>query len=135
MRGEIRYRKRAKQLRDFSGLRFGKITPTDIDGYLEFQDTLFIWIEAKLAGINLPYGQRLALERMCDAIHGTKNKKEKERVAFVLVIEHDTPADQDVNYADARVISIRHEGKWKKQPNGLTCRRAIEKLRELAKIR
>ena len=33
-RGKIRNRECAGQLKDFSGLRFGKITPTDIDGFV-----------------------------------------------------------------------------------------------------
>ena len=44
-RGVIRNRQFAQQLRDFSGLRFGKITPTDIDGFMDFGDRLFVVLE------------------------------------------------------------------------------------------
>lgn len=68
-RGVIRNREYAKQLKDFSGLRYGKITPTDIDGFLDFGDQLFVVVEGKHAGSAIQTGQRLALERLVDACH------------------------------------------------------------------
>ena len=37
-RGVIQNRDRKKQIIDFSGLKYGKITPTDIDGLIEYKD-------------------------------------------------------------------------------------------------
>lgn len=124
----IRNRGWAKQLRDFSGLRFGSITPTDIDGYLEFNDRLFIWIELKFAGAPLWRGQRLALARMCDVIHGTKNARGERRIAAILVVEHMAPPDQDVDVAQANVCEVRYDGVWKEPSKPIACRKAIEYL-------
>ena len=45
-RGKIRNRDQAQQIRDFSGMCFrGTITPTDIDGYFEINNELFVFME------------------------------------------------------------------------------------------
>ena len=62
--GIFRNREYAKQLKSFSGLRFGKITPTDIDGFLDFGNNVYVFIETKHGDAPLPYGQKLALERL-----------------------------------------------------------------------
>jgi len=41
VRGKIEHRDRARQIRDFSNLRYGNITPTDIDGLIEYQNKCF----------------------------------------------------------------------------------------------
>ena len=130
MRGEIENKNRARQLRDFTGLTFGKITPTDIDGFVEFWDRLFVWIEAKVAGTELPYGQRLALERVCDAIQNKQNGK----TAAVLILRHETTPDQDIDFASCPVIEYRHDHSWHKPQTAITCRAAIEVLLKMAGI-
>ena len=64
----IRNRDYMRQIKDFSGLRFGKISPTDIDGFLDFGNSLFIFVEMKHGDTRIPYGQKLALTRLCDAV-------------------------------------------------------------------
>ena len=130
MRGKIRYREKAKQLRDFTGLCFGSITPTDIDAFLEFGNVLFIIIEAKSSGAELPYGQKLALERLCDAIQDTENPNKARRQAYILIVQHSTETDQDVDYGAAIVTSVRYKYKWHPQKEPITCRQAIDKIRE-----
>ena len=56
----IRNRDYMRQIKDFSGLRFGKISPTDIDGFLDFGNSLFIFVEMKHGDARIPYGQKLA---------------------------------------------------------------------------
>ncbi len=128
MRGEIRNRKRARQLRDFTGLRFGTITPTDIDGFLEFRDRLFVWIETKFRGQEMPDGQRLALERQCDAV------AETGRAAAVLVVEHDAQPEKDIAVAECPVREYRYEQRWHEPIMPVTCRQAIVRLLERAGI-
>lgn len=128
MRGEIQNRDRAKQLRDFTGLRFGTITPTDVDGFVEFRDKLFVWIEAKLAGKEVDQGQRMALERVCDAVGETG------RLAAVLVVEHDTAPEQDIDFAVCPVRLYRYEGEWREPIRPITCRAAIDVLLDKAHI-
>lgn len=122
MRGEIQNRERARQLRDFTGLRFGSITPTDIDGFVEFRDRLFVWIEAKLAGVPIEIGQRKALERQCDAI------AETGRMAVVLVVEHDTEPTEDIDFASCPVREWRYLGEWRQPLRPIACREAIDRL-------
>jgi len=128
MRGKIQNRLRARQLRDFTGLRFGNITPTDIDGFVEFRDKLFVWIEAKLNGVPMDLGQRMALERQCDAVGETGRK------AAVLVIEHDTSPSDDIDFASCPVREWRYEGEWREPIRPVTCRDAIDILLEKAHI-
>ena len=128
MRGEIQNRNRARQLRDFTGLRFGSITPTDIDGFVEFRDRLFVWIEAKLTGALVGSGQRKALARQCDAI------EESGRMAFVLVIEHDTEPEEDIDFASCPVREYRYHKEWREPTKPITCKAAIDKLLERAEI-
>lgn len=127
MRGEIQYRERAKQIINMSGLRFPRgITPTDVDGAVEFDDKLFIWFEAKLEGADLPYGQRLYLERVCNAV------AESGRVAVVLVIEHNTKSNEDIDAATCLVRERFYHGKWKPPENTVTCREAMDILYQFA---
>lgn len=123
-RGVIRNRKFAQQLRDFSGLRFGRITPTDIDGFMDFGDRLFVVLEGKHQGSPLHYGQRLALERLVDACHCPPR-----RVAVALILEHTESADEDVDFGVSLVRAMRWNGAWIPQSHKrITCRTAIERL-------
>ena len=107
-RGEIHNRKRAKQINDFSGLAYGnKITPTDIDGLIEYQDKGYVLIEVKLRGVLLPYGQRLALERMTDDL----TRAGKPTVCIIASHDIDDP-EQDINVANTRVREYRWHKKW-----------------------
>ena len=121
-RGAIRNRKLAMQIRDFTGLCFGKITPTDIDGFLEFGDRLFVLIEGKRDGAPLAYGQMLAIGRLADACHSPP-----KRFATAIVVDHPTTED-DIVYAKAIVRVYRWDGKWVTPKQGITLRKAIDNL-------
>lgn len=124
-RGVIRNRQFAQQLRDFSGLRFGNITPTDIDGFMDFGDRLFVVLEGKHAGSQLQTGQRLALERLVDACHCPPR-----RVAAALILDHVEAPDEDVDFGACVVRSMRWFGRWVRPLTaGITCRAAIERLK------
>lgn len=103
-RGTIRNRTYANQLRDFSGLVFGRISPTDIDGFIDFGNKAFVIIEMKHVGAELPVGQRLALERLSDAVN-------RALPCMIIVAEHDTEGDIDV--ANSSVALIRYRQGWK----------------------
>lgn len=129
MRGEIENRERAKQLRDYTGLRWGNITPTDVDGLVEFDDKLFVFIEIKLNSTPLKKGQRVALARSCDAIAKTG------RMAVVLIVEHNTPIGTDIDVAPCIVREFRMRKKWREPLRPpLTCRDAIDILLKQAGI-
>jgi hypothetical protein len=108
-RGVIRNRALAQKIRDFSGLRYGKITPSDIDAAMEFNGRLFIFIEGKRTGAPLPFGQRLMFERITDAIDCPP-----VRVCTTVIVDHDDVDGVDVDYAAATVRAYRWKGNWQR---------------------
>lgn len=119
-RGKIRNREMALRERDFSGLRWGKITPTDIDGFVEFGNTLFVFVEGKFGQSPMPYGQKLALERLCDVCHNEREKK----YSIAFVVSHD---GSDVfDYARGPVIGYRWRGRWIKPFGPIRLKTAID---------
>lgn len=118
-RGSIHNRARAKQINDFTGLQFGKITPTDLDGIIDFQNQVWVIIELKQVGNTLPFGQRLAIERLIDIIASAG------KVAVAVIATHDTTPDQDVIVADCPVIEYRYLGAWLIPRGPITVKQAI----------
>jgi hypothetical protein len=89
-RGKIISRDYATQVNDFSGLQFErKITPTDVDGLIEFNNEIFILFEMKYKTATLPYGQELALTRIVDAIQYSGKE------AALFVCQHEDKKDID----------------------------------------
>jgi hypothetical protein len=124
MRGRIRHRERAKQLRDFSGLQFGRITPTDIDGVIEFRDKLYVFIEYKIEGAPMDFGQRLCFERM------TRRLTNGGCHAYAIVAEHNTSVYSDIDAANAIVKEVCAGGKWHEATKGNTVFECINLLYE-----
>lgn len=120
MQGKIRNREYAKQLRDFSGLCFGKISPTDIDGFLDFGGKAFVFIETKHGGAMPPFGQKLALERVCDACQRSGVE------TLLIVASHDTAEDVDVG--SLPVIAHRYKEKWKKPKQQTSVRQYVDQF-------
>lgn len=106
-RGVIQNRERKQQIIDFSGLRFGKITPTDIDGFIEYQDKAMIFLEYKFSDAALPYGQKLALQRLAD------NNQDAGKDSVIFVCEHDvSDCKQDIIADKAVVREFYYNHKW-----------------------
>ena len=103
--GEFKDEENARQLISFSGLSFKTMTPTDIDGILDYKNKLWIIFELKYGNGDLPFGQELALERLCDDLHKTKP-------AIVIVATHSADVSQKVIAADCIVSKYRYKGKW-----------------------
>lgn len=120
IRGKIRNRDYASQIRDFSGLRFENITPTDIDGHIDYKNKLSIWFEAKHGDAPLPYGQRLAFERICDDIQ----RGGKPCIFFIAT--HNTSGD--IAFTDVEVREYRWHGQWH-QCTGKLRERIMELLK------
>ena len=117
---EIKNRKYKSQIVEFSGLKYGNIYPTDIDCFIDFKDKLFIFAEAKYGDAELPFGQRLALERLCDTCSAIKS-------SVVFVVRHHSDTDIDIAYA--LVSEYRWKGEWLYPENPyLTLRQAVDKL-------
>lgn len=104
------YRGRAKQLLSFKGLKYGNITPTDIDALIEYQDKAYVYVEVKYKDAPVPLGQRIALERM---VKDTPlNKK-----SIVIVCEHEVDfVEDDVELIDCKVrdVYLSNDMKWNK---------------------
>lgn len=113
-RGKYQFADRARQLIRFDDMIFGNITPTDIDGLIEYHNKAFILYEFKHGDAEIPKGQKLALERMVDAF----TKSGKKAVAFLCKHSVDNP-DKDIRAADAIVKSIYWNGAWH-STNGIT---------------
>jgi len=101
-RGKIRNRQYSTQVRDFSGLRFGNITATDIDGLIEYKDRGYVLIEVKYKDTELPFGQRLALERLCDDLQLVKP-------TLLIISSHET--DGDIDVGETTITEYRFRGK------------------------
>lgn len=145
-RGQIRNRQLAMQIRDFSGVCYGKISPTDIDGFLEFGDKLYVFIEGKQIGAPLSFGQGLALARLTDACHCPP-----KRYAVAIIVDYPLISEdiddaaatkcainpnrhcplsiKDIDYAAAFVRSYRWGGEWR-QPlqKDISLKTAIDRF-------
>lgn len=97
------------QVRNFNiltGIKFGNIRPMDVDGFIEIHNKLFIFIETKHGNSPLHGAQRMALERLNDAVHNPKDDKH----SYLLVVSHTAIGDIDV--ANSIVTDYRHNGAW-----------------------
>jgi hypothetical protein len=106
-RGIIQNPERARQIIDFSGIRFKNITPTDIDGLIEYKNIAYVLMEFKHREAEMPHGQSLALTRMVDDFD------RQGKYATLLVCEHyvDDPK-ADIIARDTNVRRYYYRGKW-----------------------
>lgn len=120
-RGKIQFRDRARQIIDFSGMRFGNITPTDIDGFFERRNEIFVFYEFKYGEAIMPYGQALALKRTIDAIAASGRK------AALFVCSHDVgDTEQDIDAAKAKVRWYYYDGKQIWEHKGRNVKEATD---------
>ena len=118
----------AKQLIDFQGLELdGGIYPTDLDALIEYHDTEYILIELKFEKAKVPYGQRLAIQRMVDDF--TRAGKR----AIALVAEHyGSDPRKPVIAADCKVRELYYgkECCWRAPTFELTVRQAVDSFQK-----
>lgn len=106
-RGAIYNYARARQQNSFVNLRFGNITPTDIDGMIDFGNNVFVIIEIKYLDAEMKTGQRLAIERLTDALQ----KAGKQAIAILASHSVDNP-EKDVDVSICKVFSCRYMYNW-----------------------
>lgn len=107
-RGKITNPRRKMQLIDYSKLRYGNGTPTDIDGFMELEDKGFAFFEYKLEGTQMPEGQKKALTRLVNALaSGTP----KEAILFECFHNAKDP-NKDIDGANSIVGRYFYEGGW-----------------------
>ena len=98
---------RAKQLIEFSGLRFGTITPTDLDGLIDYHNNAFAFFEIKSEGQQMPFGQALAFTRIVTHLERAGLK------AALFVAEHcERDPDRQINAARCLVQRVFTRGVW-----------------------
>lgn len=120
-RGKIQYGNRAGQLIDYSGLRYGNKTPTDIDGYMDFGGKCAVVLEFKTKGKDLPLGQRIALEVYADGVC--------EFPVMVIVADHyviDT--SKEIKADDCIVREYYFNGAWHPTDRMITVRQMIDEF-------
>ena len=107
-RGDIKHRYRAKQINSFAGLiRRRNITPTDIDGIIDYGGKAFIILEGKYGDAELPKGQKMALENLANTILEAKKK------SLVIVYRHYVHnVNDDINVSKQLVSDIYFKRKW-----------------------
>ena len=100
--GEIKWRERMTQAKDFSNLKLGGFTPTDVDFAYDVRGDVFIFGELKAKGAPLPVGQRrllMGLLMLC---------LEAGKKCVVLVAEHDTAANENIDVGNLYVTQSDH---------------------------
>lgn len=125
-RGEIRSPKLAEQIKDYSNLAFDTITPTDIDGIIDFGNKLWVIIELKFKGGKMPYGQKLCLERLCDIIEETGRK------SMLIKAFHETPPELPIDVGNLVIDEYRINRTWRRPNSIITVRTGIERFLEWA---
>lgn len=106
-RGKIVNRDRATQINDFHNIRYGKITPTDLDGFIDYHGALFIYFEIKYKDTQLHFGQKLALERLCDASQSGGIK------SYLIISRHGVEnPNEDVDVSQTLVSDLRYCRQW-----------------------
>lgn len=119
-RGKIRNYARARQQRDYSGLRYGNITPSDIDGHIEYHDICHIFIEIKSPDVEMPYGQKLEHERLNDDLSQVKP------TLTILVENNESNPMKDICVATCPVVSIYRNKQWRVAKKPLTVKEVID---------
>jgi len=121
-RGKIRYLNRYKQPISYEGMmRRRKITPTDIDGLIDYHGNCFIYIEGKGVGAPIEYGQRKALENLVDS------HVKAGHPACAVIFRHTSDSDSIVIAKDQRVDLIYHNKQWRPPVAPMTVLQFIER--------
>lgn len=107
-RGKIQFRARKKQILDFSNLRLKyRITPTDMDGLIEYRNRIRFFIEMKYRNAVPSHGQKLCLTRLADDV------EKAGKTGIVLYCWHDVESpEKDVDAAESTVRYIYMKKQW-----------------------
>jgi beta-xylosidase len=122
-RGKILHPDRKQQINDFSGLRYENITPTDIDGLIEYKDKAYVFLEIKYGDAKLPYGQRLAIERLI------KDVSKTGKSAIAIVAQHDVFNTKDsvpVAECEVREVYLFTQKQWRKTKKIVNVKQCID---------
>ena len=127
-RGKIYNIDRYKQLIDFSGLLFHRnITPTDIDGFIDFGGNAFIYMEAKLVEAEVKIGQRIAFENI------VKSHERAGHKAVAIIWRHNVPEKEIIQahtkFVDEYFINhTKHGFYWFSENNNINLLSFIKNI-------
>lgn len=107
MRGKIEFRERKKQIITFENLRYGNITPTDIDCTIDYHGDVFAFVEIKYEDTELKDGQRKYLENVVNGLSGGGC----EAAAFVASHSVEN-TNEDIDAADCIVRKVYVNHRW-----------------------
>ena len=126
--GKIKFIGRALQHIDFSGIRYGNATPSNVDGIIELKGRLFVILEYKHESAQpMPRGQRMLIERITDNLHG------KGKYAVGIIGIHSSPIGKEIDGALSLATEVRWNGEWKSM-NGknFTVKNCIDRAYQIA---
>lgn len=133
LRGSIKYIDRYKQLISFEGLeRHRKITPTDIDGLIDYAGNAFFYMECKLdikyEEEGLDFGQRRAIENLIES-HTIAG-----HIAMAIIFTHNCKSEEIILAKNKIVREIYFQHKWQTPKlNNWTVIQAIDWFEEYCK--
>ena len=121
-RGCIRHLDRYKQLISYEGMvRRRKITPTDIDGVIDYNGVCFLYIEGKFEDAPMDFGQQKAIEHMVNS------HIKAGHPACAIVFRHHCNAETIIVAKDQYVSKIYYRYEWKDPNYSCTVLEFIEK--------
>jgi hypothetical protein len=123
---QVVYRKLSYRI-DEEGASTTIQSPTDVDLEFEFRNQIYIRVEYKKEGNEMPDGQNLTFTRVVDGLHaGTY-----QNCAYLLLAEHNIPDETDICAAnDAYVTKIYYKGNWKPLESPISVGKMFELLFE-----
>ena len=109
-RGIIENPARKRQILRFNNLTYGTITPTDLDGVIEYKNRAYVFFEIKYRGAQVKYGQKLALERL------VKDSAANDKKSVAIIADHyvdDCATDVDAADCKVREIFLFESPQWR----------------------
>ncbi len=111
-RGKFTNKDRARQLIAFEGMKYGNITPTDIDGVIEYHNKGYVIFEVKHGEKDVPYGQKLAIQRMV----ADTGRIDSGKKSLAIICEHNVEdPNESVMAKDCMVREVFYsdEQRWR----------------------
>tara|TARA_R110000772_G_scaffold4094_2_gene14455 strand:+ start:6675 stop:7133 length:459 start_codon:yes stop_codon:yes gene_type:complete len=129
-RGEITHRERSQQIVSWSGIRYGRITPSDIDGVtyggtcfsprgvIEYKARRWVFFEFKLKGAPiLQKGQLRAFEELCLNLSSP---------SLFLMCEHEIYDPKKDIVAAETIVTSYFTTKWREPKSIITAKEASD---------
>jgi hypothetical protein len=105
---------RMKQIVDFSNLKVGGYTPTDIDFVMEKNNKWWVFGEVKVKGTPITKGQDILYQRLCD------NYLKLRIPCMYILTHHNIPVNEIIDVGNlpvdiAEIVAPNKSGIWQKK--------------------